>query len=177
MGRPLVLPPLKRSENDARVYALAVHKGQADKAGLPFWHHLVRVHDRFADIAPTSMSEADFDIGRQAAWLHDVLEPDDRPFGRVEWHCLVAEGFNAHVVRAVDILTRKTDETYREYIERIATHGTPTVILVKIADLEDNLDLTRLGKLDPDKAASLRSRYEPALARLKAALAEPTAPR
>lgn len=169
MSAPRVLPPFKRTENDARTYALAVHKGQADKAGHAYWHHLVRVHDRFVEIAPADMTEADFEIGRQAAWLHDTIEQDDRPFGPVTYSDLSAEGFSVAVCCAVATLTRDPGETYRRYIDRIIDSCDQPATLVKIADLEDNLNPVRLGRLDPDKAASLRERYEPALAKLRTA--------
>lgn len=172
MGRPLVLPPLGRTWEDAARFAFIVHDGQADKAGAPYFEHVQRVASRVLNLADSAT-----DAAQQIAYLHDVMEPDERPYGRIEWHCLVAEGFSPFVIRAVDILTRKAGETYGEYIERVALHGATTGILVKIADLEDNLDTDRLGKLDPAKAASLRKRYEPALARLRAALADPAQPR
>lgn len=176
MSAPRVLPLFKRTENDARTYALAVHKGQADKAGHAYWHHLMRVHDRFVAIAPSDMSEADFEIGRQAAWLHDVHEPDDRPFGPVTYADLANEGFSTAVCCTVATLTRDNGETYRQYIDRIIASCDRPALYVKIADLEDNLNPHRLARLDTDRAASLRSRYEPALEALRA-LTEPTAPR
>lgn len=58
---------------------------------------------------------------------------------------------------AVDALTRRTGETYSEYILRVKKN--PTAVTVKLADLAHNLDESRCGGL-PD---SLRARYEKAV--------------
>lgn len=178
MGRPLVLPPLKRTRVDARRFAEAVHGGQTDKARVPYIEHVKDVARAAGkEAARLGLSDEDQDAIVQMAYLHDVLEPDSRPFGAVTLDDLYAEGFPGHVVLSVLVLTREQGEAYCDYIDRIAKIGIMPAILVKIADLEDNLDPMRLGRLGADRAASLRARYEPALARLRAALAEPTAPR
>ena len=59
-------------------------------------------------------------------------------------------------------LTRHESETYDHYIARIQTR--PRAIIVKLADLIDNLNLQRYGAAlangaDPAKMAALRRRY------------------
>jgi hypothetical protein len=55
---------------------------------------------------------------------------------------LRAEGFGDDVVGAVDALTHRPDESYEDYLKRASRHAIAR--RVKLADLEDNLDLTRI---------------------------------
>ena len=90
---------------------------------------------------------------RCAALLHDVLESSPTiPFSPFE------TGYDSEsdVWKLVGILTRRTDETYTEYIYRVAEDEDATAI--KTADIEDNL----YGRPEPPKE-SLRERYVSAL--------------
>ncbi len=115
-----------------RAIALAAkaHTGQRDKAGAPYILHPLRV-----------MLRLDTPEAMQAAVLHDVLE--DTP---VTVESLRDAGFSEPVIEAVDALTRRPDETYTAFIDRVKAH--PIARRIKLADLEDNLDLRRLP--DPD---------------------------
>lgn len=96
---------------------------------------------------------------RIAAVLHDVVEDSDVTLTQLE-----REGFPPHLLRTLDCLTHRQDETYSVYIERVATDV--TAAQVKIADLEDNLrNNTRLRRTAEVEARI--QRYEQALARLK----------
>jgi (p)ppGpp synthase/HD superfamily hydrolase len=106
--------------------AAEAHRGQKDKAGEPYILHPIRVMLR------VSTTEE-----RIAAVLHDLLE--DTPWERTD---LEGEGFSAEVLDAVEALTRQPHETYEEFLARAA--GDPIAIRVKLADLEDNLDTSRL---------------------------------
>ena len=105
-------------------------EGKTDKGGKPYLNHLVRVAKKF---------END-DFLYPIAMLHDLLE--DCP----EWNvdslsCL----FNKNVVKTIDILTRKENQTYEDYISCINENSWATK--VKIEDLKDNMDVTRLSDL------------------------------
>lgn len=160
--------------NDAELLARAVHGGQTDQAGQPYIEHVERVVSRLkASLCGRGLSGGGhgYDEAIQVAWLHDVLEPDDRPFGALTSDDLLEEGFAAEVVEAVaGYLTRGEDETYAEYIRSISEESPLTVLLVKLADLEDNSDTARLVLLPQATAASLSRRYEPAKATIRAAL-------
>jgi hypothetical protein len=67
-------------------------------------------------------------------------------------------------VAAVDALTRRDDETYDAFIARLA--GNPLAARVKLADLEDNLDLRRLPALTEHDHERL-GRYHQAWERLR----------
>jgi (p)ppGpp synthase/HD superfamily hydrolase len=79
---------------------------------------------------------------RMAAVLHDVVEDCG-----VTPSLLAYEGFPPEVVEAVGALTRRivnaAEEPYDEFIRRAAQN--PIARLVKLADLEDNMDLSRIA--------------------------------
>lgn len=129
----------------ARQIALAVHRHQRDLAGKPYLGHVYRV----MRAVPERL--------RVVACLHDVIED-----GGGEWTLdrLEAEGFEPWVLAALDALTRRPGERYRDYIERVAANEDARV--VKLADLADNLDPRR------SIPESLRRRYEVARRRLSA---------
>lgn len=112
--------------------ATAAHAGQIDKAGAPYILHPLRL-----------MLRVQTDAERLAAMLHDVVE--DTPFTLDD---LRRFGFGADVVDAVQALTKRpdekgTDDGYFRFVERAARH--PVARAVKLADLEDNMDLSRIA--------------------------------
>lgn len=109
--------------------AVEAHAGQVDKAGAPYILHPLRLMLRGA--TPDE---------QMVAVLHDVVE--DSPW---TLEMLRAEGFNDAVVGGVEGMTRRADETYAAFIERAAQH--PVARMVKLYDLEDNLDVRRLNTI------------------------------
>ncbi|MGE0133559.1 MAG: HD domain-containing protein [Dehalococcoidia bacterium] len=131
----------------ALAIAVEAHRGQVDKAGQPYILHPLRV------MARLSTPEE-----RLVAVLHDVVE--DSPTTLDD---LRAAGFDEAVVRAVGFLTRREGETYEAFIERV--DGDALARRVKLADLEDNMTLTRLRELD-ERAVERLQRYMRAYRRL-----------
>jgi (p)ppGpp synthase/HD superfamily hydrolase len=128
----------------AILIAARAHLGQKDKVGKPYVLHPLRMMLRF-------QSEPEMIV----AVLHDVVEDSpDWDFERLR-----AEGFSEEIVEAVDHLTRREEESYEEFVER-SGHN-PLARRVKLADLEDNMDLTRLKKLGSSDKARL-ARYHKA---------------
>lgn len=129
----------------AYVIAFQAHYGQVDKAGEPYIKHPLAVADKMTTEASTC-----------AALLHDVLEdaPSDKYISKVE------KSMPPDVVEAVKLLTRDKTIGYMDYIKKLADN--PIAREVKIADLEHNMDLSRLdGK--PDKLKSVKiDRYKKA---------------
>jgi (p)ppGpp synthase/HD superfamily hydrolase len=115
----------------ALMIAAAAHAGQVDRAGQPYMLHIMRLVQRL-----------DGEHERTVAALHDLLEDCDWTVEQLR-----AEGFAAEVVAAVERLTRRADEPYPTFIERLADD--PLARAVKVADLEDNMDVRRLPALDP----------------------------
>lgn len=139
---------------DAIAFAAQQHKGQFDKAGQPYILHPLRVMANLGRQA--SQSE------RSAAMLHDVVEDCD-----VSLQQLRELGFAEEVVAAVDALTKRPDEAddYRRAIRRVARD--PIARRVKIADLTDNLDRSRLAAPSAKDEARLE-KYRAAKAFLEA---------
>lgn len=127
--------------------AATAHLGQVDKAGAPYVFHPLRL-----------MMRAETEQERMVAVLHDVVE--DTPWTLAE---LRAEGFPPEVVAALDALTKRPGERYEDFIERVVVD--PLARRVKLLDLEDNMDLTRLGRLDDADVARLE-RYHRARRRI-----------
>lgn len=163
--RSLILSPMSRTWLDAATFAKAVHEGQVDKAGNPYWKHLRRVESLAIDKLPYGSSRAQEDHVSQIAWLHDVLE--DTPYTADD---LLDEGFSRNVVDAVKALTKPSPHArYHDWIEHIGMTATLPAILVKLADNEDNSDPKRLALLPADQAERLEQKYTKARALLVAA--------
>lgn len=109
--------------------AVQAHRGQKDRGGAPYILHPLRMMFRV-------QTEAE----RMAAVLHDVVEDTDWTLD-----ALSERGFPAEVVDAVDHLTRREGESYDDFVTRAAAH--PVARRVKLADLEDNMDVRRTGTL------------------------------
>lgn len=130
--------------------ARRAHEGQVDKAGAPYIGHAIRVAGR-----------CDSETQRAVALLHDVLE--DSPMTADD---LTAAGVPAEVVRIVRLLTRPDGVTYMDYVRSLADD--PDARAVKMADLEDNMDLSRIPK-PRERDLSRTDRYRRALALLSEA--------
>lgn len=130
--------------NGAIAVAVLAHAEQVDKAGEPYILHVLRVMLRMRT-----------EEERIVAALHDVVEDTNWSLGDLH-----AQGFGEAVLDAVDALTRRDDEGYSDYIDRVALN--PLATAVKLADLADNLDPSRSISAHP----SLRERYHRALATL-----------
>ncbi len=138
--------------------ATRLHLGQLDKNGAPFI------------LPPQAVAQRLYEMGVRwneigAAWLHDSVED-----GKITMEELRAK-VPAEVADLVEVLTRrKGEETYREYIRRVAK--TPDAIPIKLADIRHNLDPTRASF---PGVASLHRRYEQAQRVLLRALERHTA--
>lgn len=110
--------------------ACKAHKGKKDKAGNSYILHPLRVMMRMD--SPREM---------MVAVMHDVVEDSEK------WTLqkLNDEGFDQEVIKAIDALTKRGEETYMEFIERVSQNKIG--IKVKLADLEDNMNVMRLGNL------------------------------
>ena len=132
----------------ALALAVDVHTGVLDKAGEPYILHVLRVMAR--------MSSED---ERVVAILHDVVEDSDRTID--DLHRL---GFSPAVVAAVQQLTKPPGADYQRYVAGV--RGNPLARAVKLADLEDNMDVRRIA--DPtDKDLERLRKYRVAWAMLR----------
>jgi (p)ppGpp synthase/HD superfamily hydrolase len=114
---------------DAVSIAARAHAGQKDKAGAPYLLHPLRM-----------MLRMDTEAAMMAAVLHDVVEDTDWTLERLR-----EAGFSEEVLEAVDCLTHREGESYEEFVGRVRAN--PIARRVKIADLEDNMNIRRIGRL------------------------------
>ena len=107
--------------------AVRAHTGQVDKAGKPYILHPLRV-----------MLKCATEEQMIVAVLHDVIE--DTPVHRAD---LQKEGFRKEILDALDCVTKiNDDEDYDAFIDRIIPNSIARA--VKLRDLEDNMDISRL---------------------------------
>ena len=110
----------------AEALATQAHAGQVDKAGVPYIEHPRTVADSLLDWEE-----------KIVAWLHDVCE--DTPWTVEMLH---EQGFPPHICHAIDLMTRKSDVPYGQYLtalrqDRLARN-------VKLMDLSHNMDIDRI---------------------------------
>lgn len=117
--------------------AASAHAGQTDKAGAPYILHVLRV-----------MLRCETNEERMAAVMHDMVEDCGWTLDQLR-----AEGFPEPVVEGVDAVTRRDGETYEDFVLRAKLH--PIGRRVKLADLADNSDLSRLAEVTPRDQARL----------------------
>src|SRR5215475_4530664 len=113
----------------AILIAAQAHLGQRDKAGAAYILHPLRM-----------MMRMESEAAMTAAVLHDVVEDSDWTLEQLR-----GEGFSDEVLQAVDCLTRRDGESYDEFIARVRI--SPIARQVKIADLEDNMNVKRIGEI------------------------------
>jgi translation elongation factor EF-Ts len=75
---------------------------------------------------------------RICAVLHDTIEDSD-----ITIEYLRKEGFSEGVLIALDALTKRENENYDDFIGRVLENK--TACKVKLADLSDNMDLSRIS--------------------------------
>jgi hypothetical protein len=133
----------------ALLLATGAHADQVDKGGEPYILHPLRVMLRLRTAEE-----------RIVALLHDVVED-------TEWTLedLAREGFSETVLRAIDAVTRRPEEDYEQFVRRAGVD--PIGRRVKLADLRDNADLSRIPQ-PSERDLERVAKYERAIAILEA---------
>ncbi len=116
---------LSTDVNTAREWAERLHRGQKDKSGAPYIGHPARVAGRL-------QSQEEQVVG----WLHDTVEDTGLTLREIEAQ------FGPETAAAVDAMSRRDGEAWDDYLQRVRQN--PTARAVKIIDLIDNSNLTRL---------------------------------
>jgi (p)ppGpp synthase/HD superfamily hydrolase len=111
--------------------AAEAHLGQLDKGGQAYILHPIRVMQKMFSAEEKCV-----------AILHDVVE--DSVGHTLLW--LRTQDFTPTVIGCLDNLTKRKGELYEMYLERVACH--PVSIRVKIADIKDNMDISRLKGIE-----------------------------
>ena len=123
--------------------ASILHDKQFDLNGKPYILHPLRV-----------MFKMEYMNDMIAAVLHDVIEYCSEDLVLLYSHDVSGEGtgiaintlkhigFEEDEVHTIDMLSKNRAFGYDDYIQRVKSD--PSAIKVKIADLEDNMDMRRL---------------------------------
>jgi len=106
--------------------ASLAHEGQLDKGGEPYILHPLRVMMKLKD-----------EKQRIIAVLHDIIEDT-----KLTDQDLLNQGLDYELVNHILTLTRRKNESYDDYIDRISQDE--LAINVKLADLEDNMNMSRI---------------------------------
>jgi guanosine-3',5'-bis(diphosphate) 3'-pyrophosphohydrolase len=122
----------------AIIMAAEAHEGQTDKHGEPYILHPLRV-----------MLAMKHEDERIVAVLHDVVEDTE-----VTLDELTTAGFSPEVVAAVNAISRDRFESSQQYYDRIKLN--PLARRVKLADLTDNMDISRIPVMTLDWEAKIR---------------------
>jgi (p)ppGpp synthase/HD superfamily hydrolase len=109
--------------------AAEAHAGQKQKNGQPYILHPLRV-----------MARVHGEDEKIVAVLHDVIEDTPWTAEQLQHH-----GFPPHILKALDCVTKRDGEAYHDFITRSAAD--PIATAVKIAGLEDNMDVRRLPEI------------------------------
>ena len=109
--------------------AAKVHKGQLDRFGKPYILHVMRVMMRGHDLEEQVLGA-----------LHDILERSTLTLADIQ-----KKDYPARVVKALGCITRREDEDYDGYIERVMQDG--LAMRVKLHDLADKMDLLHVDEL------------------------------
>ncbi len=117
-----------RDTQAAKALAEKQHLGQTDKAGSPYITHPARVAERL-----------ETDEEKVVAWLHDTVEDTGLSLSEIEAR------FGPETAAAVDAVSRRDGESWDDYLDRVKQN--PVARRVKISDLIDNSNLSRLPKV------------------------------
>ena len=128
--------------------AATAHAGQVDKGGSPYILHPLKVMLRM-----TTLEE------RIVAVLHDVVEDCE-----ISLDDLRKEGFSEVVLSAIESVTKVPGESYEDFVERAAQN--PIGRVVKLADLEENSDLSRIASPSWEDLERIE-KYRRAIGRLR----------
>ncbi len=149
---------------EALTLAQRLHAGQVDKSGAPYWTHCQRVAARLRQHWPDAPAHE-----LEAALLHDAVEDTDATAVDLQ-----AAGVSPEAVTIIKLVTKDGPHAppglaYLDWIKAIAAIGNASAIRVKLADLADNSDPTRLPH-PPGFEERVRDRYAPAIAILEDAM-------
>lgn len=132
---------------DAIALAATAHQGQTDKAGAPYIFHLLRV-----------MQAQESRSAQIVGVLHDLVEDTSYTLDDLR-----DRGYPAEVLAALQSVTKRDGEDYAAFAARAGEN--PIGRRVKLADLEDNMDTSRLPEMTEADAMRLK-KYHAARQRL-----------
>lgn len=139
------MEPEPMTLDGARLLAQDGHRGQTDKLGVDYFHHVEAV----------AAGLVDFDIDIQiAGMLHDVIEDTELSLSDLR-----SRGVSERSLAAIELLSRNLHPglAYEEAIRRIS--GSVDATLVKISDNAHNSRPERVEALELLTGAATNQRY------------------
>lgn len=122
-----------------------IFKGKRHVSGKDYFKHLIEVADRFSD-----------EETKTVTLLHDIFkETTLTPFD------LDYIGFPSNLIKCIYIMTRKENETYDYFIDRIISSNNSMALDIKKADIEQNMNLNDLDSLSDDYLNIINLKYKP----------------
>lgn len=145
------LSPIASKLEEAIMCALVAHQGQKNVVtGEPYVLHPLRVMNRVRRAG----GDEDAMI---CGVLHDVYEDTEHSLDGVECK------FNSRVAGALRMLTRARDLKYETYIWLIKNNAYSDItVMVKLADLADNLAQGKDNPMPEPRQSELTKRYKAA---------------
>ena len=140
---------IKNSDNliyKAMEIVTTLFEHDVDKGGMPYILHIIYVYRHVNTIEEKVIS-----------LLHDVIEDK-----KVSKQDLIEIGFPEKIVNDVKLLTRVKPMDYKDYIDNIVKKGTREALTVKLADLENNMDISRISNPTIEDIDRVKRRYVPA---------------
>ena len=125
--------------------SLELFKSDTDKGVFPYVLHLFYVYKNVLEKEE-----------KVVALLHDVMEDKN-----VTKEDLLEIGFPSKIVSDILVLTRRKDVSYDAYIDNIIKTGSKEALEVKLADLKNNIDLTRIKNPSVKDYERVEKRYMP----------------
>ena len=143
----------------ARTLAYRGHKGQTRKNGDAFITHPERIVKAISnytrgEFGPEKDYYKNYNIAIMLGWLHDLVEDTDVQLKGIETL------FGTEISTRLEVLTRKKGESYFDYGNRVYNSKDRLVYLVKLTDLNDNLNSVGDGAFPKETEDALRIRWE-----------------
>lgn len=139
---------IKKSDNliyKAMEIATTLFEKDLDKGGMPYILHIIAVYTHV-----NTLNE------KVVALLHDVIEDKE-----VTCQDLEEVGFPQNIIDDVFVLTRVKPIDYSDYINNIVANGSVVAMNVKLADLENNMDIARISNPTVEDYERIKRRYIP----------------
>jgi len=141
------------------------HRDQKRENGEEYVNHPYRclaIYREFVGIVPNEYDCIDVDLlyeynipfegVQELSLLHDVVEDSDftvDEIGEIFDECDLGNYFDVHIRKPLELITHDKNDDYEEYILKCSKH--PSSALVKMIDMQDNVNAFTLSSYDKDK--------------------------
>lgn len=158
--------------DDAIQYAVLMHAGQTRRGGRPYIMHPMSVCIKLAEqlhLIDVDLEENDklnllsVEHGLMTAIMHDLIEDTG-----VTIESLSELKVPQDVLVVLEILTKKEDVSYKDYIRKISESKSILSTYIKVLDIFDNVDSFHRGEDHVSDHA--KNKYLSALSMLKGSL-------